>query len=80
MLLRQHNILINGTSVSAEGVSAQTTLLDFLRDAGLTGAKELHPARVSAAMAPASLRTSCVCDAGHGFKGLPSSSNTCEPT
>src|SRR4051794_32492453 len=38
--LRQHNILINGNVISADGVPAHTTLLDFLRDRGLTGAKE----------------------------------------
>src|SRR3954447_13032945 len=38
--LRQHNILINGTTWPAEGLPMQTTLLDFLRDRGLTGARE----------------------------------------
>ena len=33
-------ILINGESVPVDGVPVQTTLLDFLRDRGLTGAKE----------------------------------------
>ncbi len=33
-------ISINGQSVPVEGVPAQTTLLDFLRDRGLTGAKD----------------------------------------
>jgi xanthine dehydrogenase small subunit len=32
--------LLNGRAVSIEGASVQTTLLDFLRDHGLTGAKE----------------------------------------
>jgi xanthine dehydrogenase small subunit len=32
--------LLNGQSVSLEGVSLHTTLLDFLRDRGLTGSKE----------------------------------------
>jgi xanthine dehydrogenase small subunit len=32
--------VLNGRTVSAEGVSVQTTLLDFLRERGLTGAKE----------------------------------------
>src|SRR5579885_2741962 len=32
--------LLNGRPVCAEGVSPQTTLLDFLRGLGLTGAKE----------------------------------------
>ncbi len=36
----QHSILINGESVSLGGVPVQTTLLDFLRARGLTGAKE----------------------------------------
>jgi len=36
----QHSILINGGSVSAGGVPVHTTLLDFLREHGLTGAKE----------------------------------------
>jgi xanthine dehydrogenase small subunit len=38
--LRQHSILINGKPLSADGLPTQTTLLDFLRDHGLTGAKE----------------------------------------
>jgi xanthine dehydrogenase small subunit len=38
--LRQHQILVNGESLSADGLPIQTTLLDFLRDRGLTGAKE----------------------------------------
>ena len=38
--LRQHQILVNGESLSADGLPIQTTLLDFLRDHGLTGAKE----------------------------------------
>ena len=38
--LNQHRILINGKPVSIEGVPLQTTLLDFLRAQGLTGAKE----------------------------------------
>ena len=38
--LRRHTIVINGKSVPADGVTVQTTLLDFLRDRGLTGAKE----------------------------------------
>ena len=33
-------ILLNGRRVSIDGQSVQTTLLDFLRDRGLTGAKE----------------------------------------
>lgn len=32
--------LLNGRAVSIEGASVQTTLLDFLRERGLTGAKE----------------------------------------
>ena len=32
--------LLNGRAIRAEGVHAQTTLLDFLRAQGLTGAKE----------------------------------------
>lgn len=36
----QHGILINGESLSTDGVPVQTTLLDFIRDRGLTGAKE----------------------------------------
>ncbi len=32
--------LLNGKTVSIEGASVQTTLLDFLRDHGLSGAKE----------------------------------------
>src|SRR5439155_5282702 len=32
--------LLNGSTVRAEGFSPQTTLLEFLRDRGLTGAKE----------------------------------------
>ena len=32
--------LLNGVAVRTEGLSAQTTLLDFLRSSGLTGAKE----------------------------------------
>ena len=36
----QHRILINGKPISIEGVPVQTTLLDFLRAQGLTGAKE----------------------------------------
>jgi xanthine dehydrogenase small subunit len=38
--LRQHTVLINGRRVSIEGRPAHTTLLDFLREQGLTGAKE----------------------------------------
>ncbi len=38
--LRQHQIQVNGESLSADGLPIQTTLLDFLRDHGLTGAKE----------------------------------------
>jgi xanthine dehydrogenase small subunit len=38
--LNQPRILINGKPVSIEGVPVQTTLLDFLRAQGLTGAKE----------------------------------------
>jgi xanthine dehydrogenase small subunit len=38
--LRQHQLLVNGESLSADGFPTQTTLLDFLRDHGLTGAKE----------------------------------------
>ena len=38
--LSQHTVLINGRKVSIEGRPAQTTLLDFLREQGLTGAKE----------------------------------------
>src|SRR5215831_9054973 len=32
--------ILNGRPISAENYSPQTTLLDFLRDQGLTGAKE----------------------------------------
>src|SRR5438034_11791361 len=32
--------LLNGSTVRAEGFSPQTTLLEFLRSRGLTGAKE----------------------------------------
>src|SRR5689334_6028616 len=32
--------LLNGSTVRAEGFSPQTTLLDFVRARGLTGAKE----------------------------------------
>src|SRR5437763_1356252 len=32
--------LLNGAAVQVEGVAPQTTLLQFLRDRGLTGAKE----------------------------------------
>ena len=38
--LRQHTIRINGEAASIDGLPVQTTLLDFLRDRGLTGAKE----------------------------------------
>ena len=38
--LRQHNIQVNGESLSVDGLPVQTTLLDFLRNNGLTGAKE----------------------------------------
>ncbi len=34
------HFLLNGKPVSVEGASVQTTLLDFLRHSGLTGAKE----------------------------------------
>jgi xanthine dehydrogenase small subunit len=34
------NFLLNGRSVPVSGLPVQTTLLDFLRDRGLTGAKE----------------------------------------
>lgn len=32
--------LLNGRRTSLDGVAVQTTLLDFIRDQGLTGAKE----------------------------------------
>src|SRR3954447_25744065 len=32
--------LLNGRTVPVSGLPVQTTLLDFLRDSGLTGAKE----------------------------------------
>src|SRR5947208_3851244 len=32
--------MLNGKSVTAQGLPPQTTLLDFLRSTGLTGAKE----------------------------------------
>jgi len=38
--LRSLTIQINGQSVPADGFPPQTTLLDFLRDRGLTGARE----------------------------------------
>ena len=38
--LRQNTIRINGRSLALDGTPVQTTLLDFLRDHGLTGAKE----------------------------------------
>ncbi len=38
--LKQHQIRVNGESLSADNLPTQTTLLDFLRDHGLTGAKE----------------------------------------
>jgi len=38
--LQPIQFLLNGRSISVEGVSAQATLLDLLRDHGLTGAKE----------------------------------------
>lgn len=38
--LRTHTITVNGDAVAADGLPVQTTLLDFLRDRGLTGAKE----------------------------------------
>jgi xanthine dehydrogenase small subunit len=38
--LRQHHILVNGEPLAADDLPIQTTLLDFLRDRGLTGAKE----------------------------------------
>jgi xanthine dehydrogenase small subunit len=38
--LRHLRIQINGQFVPAEGLPTQTTLLDFLRDRGLTGARE----------------------------------------
>ena len=34
------NFVLNGRSVPVSGLPVQTTLLDFLRDSGLTGAKE----------------------------------------
>jgi xanthine dehydrogenase small subunit len=39
-ILRQHTILVNGKALDADGLPVQMTLLDFLRDRGLTGAKE----------------------------------------
>jgi xanthine dehydrogenase small subunit len=38
--LKLPEILLNGRPVSIDGHSVQTTLLDFLRESGLTGAKE----------------------------------------
>jgi xanthine dehydrogenase small subunit len=38
--LKPPEFLLNGRAVSIQGVSTQTTLLDFLRARGLTGAKE----------------------------------------
>ena len=38
--LTGHRILVNGQSISANGLPVQTTLLEFLRDRGFTGAKE----------------------------------------
>jgi len=38
--LKAPEILLNGQLVSIQGQDVQTTLLDFLRDRGLTGAKE----------------------------------------
>lgn len=38
--LKPPEFLLNGRAASIEGVSTQTTLLDFLRARGLTGAKE----------------------------------------
>src|SRR3954471_18997454 len=34
------HLVVNGRTLSADGFPAQTTLLDFLRGHGLTGAKE----------------------------------------
>src|SRR5581483_2037821 len=34
------DLVVNGRTVRAEGIPPQTTLLDFLRAQGLTGAKE----------------------------------------
>ena len=38
--MKPHEFLLNGKLVSIQGVPPQTTLLDYLRDRGLTGAKE----------------------------------------
>lgn len=38
--LKPPEFLLNGRAVSIQGISTQTTLLDFLRARGLTGAKE----------------------------------------
>ena len=38
--LKPPEFLLNGRAASIEGISTQTTLLDFLRARGLTGAKE----------------------------------------